>query len=338
MSRLERHWYHPVWWMTALLALPEGLFALLAALRRLLFRLGVKRITTLPVPVVVIGNINVGGVGKTPLTESLLRDFAARGVKAGVISRGYGGSHREPTLVSAATPASLVGDEPLLLAATGAPVAVGRDRIAAARLLLARHPDIQLVLSDDGLQHYALGRALEIVVLDGERGLGNGHLLPAGPLREPPSRLRSVDAIVVNGGNAERLALPATVPGFRQTLAPAAFYLAANPGQTRSADDFAAEKVVALAGIGNPQRFFDTLRRLGVVLQRSIALPDHHPLAESDLPVDADAVIVTAKDAVKLQCVNHARLWVLPVRARLEPDLATWILSRLKESNGRKIS
>ena len=337
MSRLERHWYRPVWWMTALLALPEGLFALLAALRRLLYRCGIKTVTTLPVPVVIIGNINVGGVGKTPLTESLLRDFAARGVKAGVISRGYGGSHRQPTLVSAATPASLVGDEPLLLAATGAPVAVGRDRIAAARLLLAEHPDLQLILSDDGLQHYALGRTLEIAVLDGERGLGNGHLLPAGPLREPPSRLRSVDAIVVNGGVGQ-LALPATVPCFRQTLAPGAFYRAANPGETRTAADFAADKVVALAGIGNPQRFFATLQRLGVVLQRSIALPDHHPLAESDLPADADAVIVTAKDAVKLQCVNHARLWVLPVRARLEPDLAAWILSRLKESNGRKIS
>jgi len=311
MSRLERHWYRPVWWMTALLALPEGLFALLAALRRLLYRCGIKTVTTLPVPVVIIGNINVGGVGKTPLTESLLRDFAARGVKAGVISRGYGGSHRQPTLVSAATPASLVGDEPLLLAATGAPVAVGRDRIAAARLLLAQHP---------------------------ERGLGNGHLLPAGPLREPPARLRSVDAIVVNGGDAGQLALPASVPCFRQTLAPGAFYRAANPAETRCAADFAAEQVVALAGIGNPHRFFATLQQQGVILQRSIALPDHHPLAESDLPADADAVIVTAKDAVKLQCVNHARLWVLPVMARLEPDLAAWILSRLKESNGRKIS
>lgn len=338
MSRLERHWYQPVWWMTALLALPEGLFALLAALRRLLFRLGLKRVTTLPVPVVIIGNVNVGGVGKTPLTESLLRDFAAQGVRAGVISRGYGGSHRQPTLVSATTPASLVGDEPLLLAATGMPVAVGRDRIAAARLLLAHHPDLQLILSDDGLQHYALARTLEIVVLDGERGLGNGHLLPAGPLREPPSRLRSVDAIVVNGGDASRLPLPHGIPCFRQTLAPGAFYRAANPAETRQAPAFAGEKVAALAGIGNPQRFFATLQQLGVVLQRSIALPDHHPLAESDLPADVDAVIVTAKDAVKLQCVNHARLWVLPVRARLEPDLATWILSRLKESNGRKIS
>ena len=191
-------------------------------------------------PVVIIGNINVGGVGKTPLTESLLRDFAALGVRVGVISRGYGGSHTTPTLVSARTPASLVGDEPLLLAATGAPVAVGRDRIAAARLLLQQHPDLALILSDDGLQHYALGRALEIAVLDGERGLGNGHLLPAGPLREPAARLRSVDAIVVNGGDASRLSLPPGVPCFRQTLAPGAFYRAANPADTRQAQDFAA--------------------------------------------------------------------------------------------------
>lgn len=338
MSRLEQHWYRPVWWMTALLALPEGLFALLAALRRLLYRCGLKSVTTLPVPVVIIGNINVGGVGKTPLTESLLRDFTALGVKVGVISRGYGGSHTVPTLVSARTPASLVGDEPLLLAATGAPVAVGRNRIAAAQLLLQQYPDLALILSDDGLQHYALGRTLEIAVLDGERGLGNGHLLPAGPLREPAARLRSVDAIVVNGGDASRLSLPPGVPCFRQTLAPGAFYRAANPADTRQAQDFAGEQVAALAGIGNPQRFFDTLQRLGVTLQRSIALPDHHPLADTDLPQDVDAVIVTAKDAVKLQCVNHARLWILPVAARLEPDLAPWILSRLKETNGRKIS
>ncbi|MFC3534049.1 tetraacyldisaccharide 4'-kinase [Vogesella facilis] len=321
--------------MTALLALPEGLFALLAAARRLLFRYGLKRSRALPVPVVVIGNINVGGVGKTPLTLALLQAFATRGVKVGVISRGYGGSHRQPTEVGRDTPASLVGDEPLLLAAAGAPVVVGRDRVAAGQLLLARHPKVELLLSDDGLQHYALRRTLEIVVIDGERGLGNGHLLPAGPLREPASRLASVDAVVVNGEQRTAIDWPPRLPLFRQRLLPGSFQHLVGSQPPRQAADFAGLKVVALAGIGNPQRFFDTLRGLGLVLQRTISFPDHHDFVATDIPDDADAVIVTSKDAVKLQCVNHARLWFLPVTAQLQPDLAGWILSRLKELHGR---
>ena len=335
MSWLEQHWYQPRWWMTALLALPEGLFALLAASRRLLFRLGLLRSSKLPVPVVVIGNINVGGVGKTPLTLALLQAFAARGVKVGVISRGYGGSHRQPTAVSRETPASQVGDEPLLLAATGAPVVVGRNRVAAGELLLRHHPEVELLLSDDGLQHYAMQRTLEIVVIDGERGLGNGHLLPAGPLREPASRLCSVDAVVINGEHRTALDWPLQLPLFRQRLLPGTFQHLAGSLPPRQAADFNGMKVVAMAGIGNPERFFATLRGLGLVLQRTIALPDHHDFVSTDIPDDADAVIVTSKDAVKLQCVNHARLWFLPVTAQLEPDLAGWILSRLKEFHGR---
>lgn len=321
--------------MTALLALPEGLFALIAALRRGLYRCGVLRSTRLPVPVVVIGNINVGGVGKTPLTQTLLQTLAARGVRAGVISRGYGGSHQQPTLVGPDTPASLVGDEPLLLSASGAPVAVGRDRIAAARLLLARHPEVELLLSDDGLQHYALARDLEIVVLDGARGVGNGHLLPAGPLREPLRRLQTVDALVINGSHCTGLDWPPQLPVFRQRLQPGRLMQVAGQLPEREAADFAGLRVVAMAGIGHPQRFFDTLADMGIVVHRHITFPDHHAFVAADIPADADAVIVTAKDAVKLQCVNHARLWFLPVTARLEPDLADWILSRLKERHGR---
>lgn len=181
MHWIERHWYRPRWWLTALLAPLEGLFVLLAAARRLAYRRGWLSAERLAAPVVVVGNINVGGVGKTPLTLSLLRDLQQRGVKAGVISRGYGGDHRQPTLVLADSSPEEVGDEPLLLAASGAPVVVGRDRVAAGRHLLALHPDLELILTDDGLQHYRLRRDLEIVVLDGARGGGNGHLLPAGP-------------------------------------------------------------------------------------------------------------------------------------------------------------
>ena len=323
----------------ALLAPLEGLFALLAALRRQAFRRGWKTSERLAVPVVVIGNINVGGVGKTPLTLALLRDFAARGVKAGVISRGYGGEAATPTEVRPDSDPALVGDEPLLLAASGAPVVVGRDRVAAGRHLLALHPDVELILSDDGLQHYRLARDLEIAVLDGKRGLGNGRLLPNGPLREPPSRLETVDAAVVNGGDGV-LALPAGLPRFEMTLRPSACHALDDASRTRDAAGFAGLNVVALAGIGHPERFFDTLAGQGIAVDRRLSFPDHHAFVPGDIPADADAVIVTSKDAVKLARALHdaaqrARLWVLPVQATLAPDLCEWILARLKTKHGR---
>ncbi len=340
-QRIERHWYQPVWWMTALLAPLEGLFALLSALRRGLYRAGLLRAQKLPVPVVVIGNINVGGVGKTPLTLSLLRQFQAAGVPVGVISRGYGGNHAAPVLLSRGSLPKEVGDEPLLLAASGAPVAVGRDRVAAGRLLLARHPELRLILTDDGLQHYRLARDLEIAVLDGRRGVGNGRLLPGGPLREPVSRLRSVQAVVVNGGGAPAFASePGMPPVFGMSLTPGRLH-PLDPGTpSRPASAFSTSRVIAMAGIGHPERFFDTLKALGIAPQRELAFPDHHDFSAADLPEDADAILVTAKDAVKLSAVIHdatqrARLWVLPVTARLEPDLADWILTQLKIQHGR---
>ncbi|HJV07636.1 MAG TPA: tetraacyldisaccharide 4'-kinase [Chromobacteriaceae bacterium] len=336
MTRLERHWYRPTLWLTALLAPLEGLFALISWVRRLAYRRGWCASVALPVPVVVVGNINVGGVGKTPLTVALLQALQARGVKVGVISRGYGGGHVRPTLVTPQSSAQLVGDEPLLLAAAGAPVVVGRNRVAAGQYLLQQHPDLQLLLTDDGLQHYRLRRDLELVVLDGARGLGNGHLLPAGPLREPASRLASVDAIVVNGKLAETLlTLPADVPRFDMTLQPGELYRLDDPAQRCTPAMLQGQQVVALAGIGHPERFFTTLQQLGVTLAATVALPDHHALTVADIPAEADAVIITAKDAVKLPPGNHARLWVLPVAAQLEPDLADWTLARLKIRHGR---
>lgn len=264
MHWIERHWYRPRWWLTALLAPLEGLFVLLAAARRLAYRRGWLSAERLAAPVVVVGNINVGGVGKTPLTLSLLRDLQQRGVKAGVISRGYGGDHRQPTLVLADSSPEEVGDEPLLLAASGAPVVVGRDRVAAGRHLLALHPDLELILTDDGLQHYRLRRDLEIVVLDGARGGGNGHLLPAGPLREPWSRLGEVGAVVVNGGDATGLSLPAGPRRFAMRLRAAALQRLDRPEETRAAADFAGLELAAMAGIGHPQRFFRHAGRPGL--------------------------------------------------------------------------
>ncbi len=333
---IERHWYRPRAWLTVLLAPLEALFGSVSALRRALYRVGMLKRERLPVPVVVIGNINVGGVGKTPLTLALIEAFKARGVPVGVISRGYGGAHTVPTEVAPQATAAEVGDEPLLMAAGGAPVVVGRDRVAAGHLLLERHPEVQLILSDDGLQHYRLTRDLELAVLDGARGIGNGRLLPNGPLRETAGRLRTVDAIVVNGplvGGARWL--PTEVPRFDMTLEPGAFVSLAEPSRTRRAAEFAGERLVALAGIGHPERFFRTLEQLGLKPGRRLAFPDHHAFQPQDIPDDADAVLVTAKDAVKLHCVNRARLWVLPVRARLAPDLADWILARLKIRHGR---
>lgn len=331
-SLIEQHWYRPRVWLTVLLAPLQALFAVLAAGRRLLFRLGLKRVEQLPVPLVVIGNINVGGVGKTPLTLSLLEDLHSRGVRAGIISRGYGGSSTGACAVAPDSDPDVVGDEPLLLAQSGAPVWIGRDRVAAARALLAAHPDLDLILSDDGLQHYRLGRTLEIVVLDGVRGLGNGRLLPNGPLREPASRLASVDALVINGAPAGLPDLPAGPKRFAMRLQPGLFYRADAPGELRKVADFAGERVAALAGIGHPERFFNTLRALGLTPQRELAFPDHHAFSAADLPQDVDAVVLTAKDAVKLRRVNHDRLWVLPVEARLEPDLADWLIAKLKLS------
>jgi len=196
-ERLEAAWYAPRLAPLATLLLPlSWLFAAVVALRRWLYRRGALRSARLPVPVVVIGNVTVGGTGKTPLVIALARALAERGRHPGIVSRGYGASGAAPREVTAGAEPADVGDEPLLLAAAGAPVFVARDRAAAARALLAAHPACDVVLADDGLQHYALARDVEVVVVDGTRGFGNGRLLPSGPLREPASRADAADAVV----------------------------------------------------------------------------------------------------------------------------------------------
>jgi tetraacyldisaccharide 4'-kinase len=273
---------------------------------------------------VVVGNISLGGTGKTPLLLALAARLRQRGRRPGIVSRGYGGNPGpEPVLVTPAHSAAVVGDEPLLLArASGCPVVVCPDRCAAVAWLLA-HSDCDLVLSDDGLQHYRLHRDFEIVVIDGVRGLGNGRCLPAGPLREPPARLAAVDAVVVNGGSyrlpggaALRMALRPL--GLRQ-LATTTWVAA--PGLP--ADWGAARRVHAVAAIGHPQRFADSLRALGLTVDLR-ALPDHHPLGTADLEFgDALPVVITAKDAVKCAGIADPRIWVLEVAAELaESDWA----------------
>ncbi|HMX17074.1 MAG TPA: tetraacyldisaccharide 4'-kinase [Rhodocyclaceae bacterium] len=308
-------------------------FAVLAALRRALYRAGWLARHRLPVPVVVIGGIVAGGTGKTPLIVALADALRAGGRHPGVVSRGYGRRGSAVRVVATDSAPADVGDEPLLIRRrTGCPVAVGADRVAAGRELLRANPDCDLVLCDDGLQHYRLWRDVEIAVVDA-RGAGNGRRLPAGPLREPVSRLADVDAIVLNGGDpAGRAAMPGA---FRMTLSGEEFRRLDDPGVRRRAGDFAGESLVAVAGIGDPGRFFAHLSRLGLRFAER-PFPDHHAYAAHDLALAADGILTTEKDAVKLTGIaplvpapGWPPVWVLPVTAAVEPDLARHILEKL---------
>lgn len=317
----EQHWYR----LSALsLALwPASLlFRLLLELRRLGYRSGVLRTLRLPVPVIVVGNLVAGGTGKTPLVLWLAAMLKRHGRSPGIVSRGYRGSATGPMEVSADSPFSLVGDEPLLLArAAVCPVWIGRDRFAAAAGLLGAHPGCDVLILDDGLQHYALARDIEIAVED-ERGAGNGLLLPAGPLREPESR--RVDAWVVNA------APPRTHdPCFRMDLRGDQFRRVAAPHDSMPAAALAGKQLHAIAAIGNPKRFFDHLARLGL---KSVnhAFPDHHAYRAGDLDFgDCDALLMTGKDAVKCEAFAQEHWYALQVEAELAPAFSEFILAKL---------
>lgn len=342
---LTRAWFRPrlaaaLW---ALLPL-SALFATISGVRRYAYAHGWSKVERPPVPVVVVGNLIVGGAGKTPLTQALARDLRARGRRPGIVSRGYGGSAQAaPRPVRPDSEPAQVGDEPLLLAATGVPVWVGRDRAAAARALLAAHPDTDLLLCDDGLQHLRLGRDLEIAVFD-QRGAGNGWRLPAGPLRDPMSRLGHLTgggAVVVNGGRAglhgKLDGHLQQVPVFDMVLAPGAFHALADPDAVLAPAALAAQlaggRVVAFAGIGDPARFFATLTGLGLSFEPR-AFPDHHAYTPDDFAGLADAtVLMTEKDGVKCRSLPLSGrvqgVWVLPVTARLAPDLTAYVLEKI---------
>jgi tetraacyldisaccharide 4'-kinase len=332
MARIERHWYGIT--PLHLLLLPLSLlFGLLAATRRLFYRLGIYRSEKLPVPVVVVGNITVGGSGKTPLAIWLAEQLQDAGWHPGIISRGYRGSadaaqSPSPQEVSPDSSPTETGDEPLLMAQRRlCPVWIGRDRPAAARALLAAHPECDVIISDDGMQHYRLQRDAEIAVVDGHRRFGNGFLLPAGPLREPPSRLASVDAVVVNGGVDDASA--GSGKGFSMQLHGELFHNLANPEITRRAGDFNGARLHALAGIGHPERFFRHLESLGLSIARHPLL-DHHRYTPADLAVEgADAILMTEKDAVKCASFADEKCWVLRVDAQVDPALAQLIIRKI---------
>ena len=279
-------------------------------------------------PVIVVGNITVGGAGKTPLTLWLARQLRERGWRPGIVSRGYGGDNAVPRPVTQSSLPAEVGDEPVLLGRrSGVPVWVGRDRVAAGRSLLAAHPDVNLILCDDGLQHYRLARDVELAVFD-SRGAGNGWRLPAGPLRESLERLRKVDAVVCNGEPDGRL--PPGLPSFAMRLQAGRFYNLDDSQRQSGAADLAGRQLHALAGIGDPERFFRTLEELGLRFSRH-PFPDHHVYSATDLAFAKDGVLLmTEKDAVKCTGLTVGETWVLPVDAELSPALIDLILEKLR--------
>jgi tetraacyldisaccharide 4'-kinase len=327
---LQAIWFgkaRPPW----VLRLFSPLFGLVVRARQAAFAHGLWRSRRLPKPVVVVGNLTVGGSGKTPLVIWLACQMRDRGFAPGIVLRGYGGSAAssdQPLIVEPGSDAAVVGDEALLLRErTGVPVVIGRDRVAAAERLL--HTGVDLVIADDGLQHLRLARDFEIAVIDGARGLGNGYLLPAGPLREPAQRLASVNALVINGERIELSTGPQQAV-FCMRLQGERLHTLTGADAQRPLTSLAGQRVHAIAGIGNPQRFFDQLTAAGVKVVPH-AFPDHHRYRASDLEFDEPLpLLMTEKDAVKCRPYAAAERWCLPVTASFTGMDGSALLARLQ--------
>ena len=323
-ARLERIWYGgepPPWWLRALVPV----YRLVRALASSAYALGLRRPSRLPVPVIIVGNLSVGGTGKTPLVIALVDALRERGFHPGVVSRGYGGTARVPQLLDDRPDPAVVGDEPALIRRrTRVPVAVGRSRPLAARLLLDRGVDV--VIADDGLQNPSLDRDVEICVIDAVRRFGNGLLLPAGPLREAPARLQALDFVVCNGGNAR------SGEHAMHLVGDIAVALAGDI-VSRPLAGFRGERVHGVAGIGNPARFFASLRAHGIEVVEH-AFPDHHALVPADLAFgDALPVLMTEKDAVKCVAWADSRHWCVPVRADLAEVFLDEVAARARAAS-----
>ncbi|ANI28738.1 tetraacyldisaccharide 4'-kinase [Yersinia entomophaga] len=287
------------------------------------YRLGLRTSWRSPVPVVVVGNLTAGGNGKTPVVIWLVEQLRLRGQRVGVVSRGYGGkADSYPLVLNENTPTTQAGDEPVLIfQRTGAPVAVAPKRSEAIQALLKNHA-LDVIITDDGLQHYALQRDFEIVVVDGVRRFGNGWWLPAGPMRERPERLASVDAIITNGGTAAAGEVP--------MLLKAGHAVNILTGEQLPAEQL--KNIVAMAGIGHPPRFFRTLRQLGVTIEKEHAFADHQDFSLSQLQSltsDSQTLLMTEKDAVKCCKFAQPNWWYLPVTAELPPAQTEQLLARI---------
>ena len=329
MIHLERHWYAKSPLSHALLPL-SWLYCTVATLRRIAYLLGLLRAKRMPVPVIVVGNLTVGGTGKTPLVTALVDALRAKGYLPGIVSRGYRGKARHwPQQVRPDSDPVIVGDEAVLLATrTGCPMAVAPSRVAAARALL-KYAHCDVIVADDGLQHYALARDVEILVVDGMRRFGNGRCLPAGPLREPKSRANGVDLVVTNG-----LAGPHE---YAMRYEGAELCNVADPSQRQPLSAFAGKTVHAVAGIGHPSRFFSALQSAGLKL-KTHPFPDHHHYQDSDLQFgDGYPVIMTEKDAVKCRRFEATDHWYLPINAELSDRFFNTVIQRLEmRKNGQQ--
>ncbi|MEC5341797.1 tetraacyldisaccharide 4'-kinase [Brenneria populi] len=321
---IERIWSgrSSLYWLLVPLS---ALYGLVAFLIRQSYRRGWRKSWRAPVPVIVVGNLTAGGNGKTPVVIWLVEQLRRRGYRVGVVSRGYGGkAQRYPLLVDDDVSTAQAGDEPVLIyQRTGAPVAVAPRRRLAVEALLARYP-LDVVITDDGLQHYALARDIELVVVDGVRRFGNGWWLPAGPMREREGRLASVDAVIVNGGTARSGEIAMCL-----TSGMAVNLLTGEKLALKQLQD-----VVAMAGIGYPQRFFTTLRDAGVRISREAAFADHQPYQLEQLQAltadEAQPLLMTEKDAVKCRAFARRNWWYLPVDAVLAEPQAAQLLNRLE--------
>ena len=319
-TKITRAWYAGSLWLWLLFPL-SVVFAGITALRRRYYRENPPK--RLSVPVIVVGGITVGGTGKTPVIIALIKALSAYDLRVGVVSRGYGGtSGHIPQLVTSRSTAAQVGDEPMLIAlATGAPVMVCRDR-AAGIAQLAESSPLDVVLSDDGLQHYGMGRDYEIVVLDGERGLGNGHLLPMGPLREGAWRLDFADWTLIRNGDQPDSAFRYQPLKFRHWRSRATLH----PSVVR--EQWSLGTIAAVTGLGQPEQFFNQLADLGLEVSRH-AFPDHHALTKADVDgIWGDVIVMTEKDAVKLDAFDDDRIWILEITAVIPAALTDAIVAR----------
>lgn len=323
--KLQQAWYERNG-LTQLLRPLSWFFLAVATARRWLYKSSIIKSIRLPVPIIIVGNITVGGTGKTPLVIWIANYLKNAGYKPGIISRGYGGKARNwPQQVRPDADPVMVGDEALVISRrTGCPMAVGPDRVADGQALL-KYAKVDVIISDDGLQHYALDRTVEIAVIDGIRRFGNGFCLPAGPLRELPNRLNDVDCRITNGVAAQgEIAM--------RYLADMAINLVTN--EKRLISDFKDQAVNAIAGIGNPDRFFNFVRANGIRINTR-AYADHHLFAPGDITFPDDEVLfMTEKDAVK--CLRFARdnWWYIPIEAHLPDDFGVRLINLLEERHG----
>jgi tetraacyldisaccharide 4'-kinase len=303
----------------AYLLLPFAwLYGLITSIRRGLYKSGLMPSPKLPVPVVIVGNITVGGTGKSPVVAWLAQQLKSSGYNPAIVSRGYGGSHSGgPLFVDSSSNAEIVGDEPLMLAQiTGCPVCVCADRVAAVNAVAKQ--GVNVVIADDGLQHYRLQRSVELVVVDGQRGFGNGKLLPAGPLRENLQRIDTADALLVNGGSA-------AIHGIDFRLV-AGDLISMDGSEARALQEFAGQRVWGVAGIGNPERFYSMLSAAGLKVD-PVPVEDHgkYPL-ESLLSIRNQPILMTQKDAVKYNASAPQNSWYLPVEVEFAETDATNLL------------